>query len=130
MPLSRSGGHHDGDLLVTKGRMNVPYEKGRRWLLTLTSPPRLAPSRKTLGEIPEVKPGPTTRLSPDQVKVRRQRLDQLAAEAEELASNPREATYQSFERILKQAVKAGTSPSAMPTDAIEPTPPTRDGEAR
>jgi hypothetical protein len=47
-------------------------------------------------------PGPTTLPSPEQGDTRRQRLNQLATEAEGLASSPREATYQSFERILRQ----------------------------
>jgi hypothetical protein len=41
-------------------------------------------------------------LSPEQADIRRQRLGQLAADAEGLASKPRDATYQGFERILKQ----------------------------
>jgi hypothetical protein len=49
-------------------------------------------------------------LSPEQSQVRRQRLEQLATEAEQLASNPRKATYQSFERILKQVEELDATP--------------------
>jgi hypothetical protein len=49
-------------------------------------------------------------LSPEQSQVRRQRLEQLATEAEQLASNPRKATYQSFERILKQVEELDAAP--------------------
>jgi hypothetical protein len=54
--------------------------------------------------------GLTARLSPEQAAIRRERLDQLAAEAERLASNPREATYQGFERIWKQVEGLGAPP--------------------
>jgi hypothetical protein len=56
-------------------------------------------------------PGPTVRLSPAQEGVRRQRLEQLAVEVETLATDPRSATYQSFERILKQVEELGASPT-------------------
>jgi Protein of unknown function (DUF3987) len=36
-----------------------------------------------------------------------------------------EASREAWKADVRAAVKAGTSPSAMPTDAIEPTPPTR-----
>lgn len=41
---------------------------------------------------------------------RQQNLEQLAARAEGLAANPRKATYQGFERILKQAEELGAPP--------------------
>lgn len=40
---------------------------------------------------------------------RQQKLEQLAAEAEGLAANPRRATYQGFERILKRAEELDAS---------------------
>ena len=40
-------------------------------------------------------------------EVRQQNLEQLAAQAEGLAANPRKATYQGFERILKQVEELG-----------------------
>jgi hypothetical protein len=40
-------------------------------------------------------------------EVRQQNLEQLAAQAEELAANPRKATYQGFEHILKQVEELG-----------------------
>ncbi|MBV8963987.1 MAG: hypothetical protein JOY67_06120 [Hyphomicrobiales bacterium] len=48
-------------------------------------------------------------LSPHQGEVRQQRLEELAAQAEGLASNPRKATYQRFESILKQVEELGAS---------------------
>jgi hypothetical protein len=41
---------------------------------------------------------------------RRHKLEQLAAQAEGMAANPRKATYQGFERILKQAEEFGAPP--------------------
>ncbi len=55
-------------------------------------------------------PGRAMLLSPEQSQVRRQRLEQLATETEQLASNPRKATYQSFERILKQVEELNAAP--------------------
>jgi hypothetical protein len=54
--------------------------------------------------------GPATLLAPEQADTRRQRLGQLAADAEGLASKPRDATYQGFERILKQVEELGAPP--------------------
>jgi uncharacterized protein YigA (DUF484 family) len=42
-----------------------------------------------------------------QMDIGRQHIKQLAAEVEALVSNPRTATYQGFEHILKQAQQLG-----------------------
>ncbi|MBV8447873.1 MAG: hypothetical protein JO357_09120 [Hyphomicrobiales bacterium] len=49
-------------------------------------------------------------LSEQQGEVRQQRLEELAAEVDGLASNPRKATYQGFESILKQVEELGAPP--------------------
>ncbi|MBV9568178.1 MAG: hypothetical protein JO172_08580 [Hyphomicrobiales bacterium] len=46
-------------------------------------------------------------LSQQQGEVRQQRLEELAARAEGLASNPGKATYQGFESILKEVEELG-----------------------
>jgi hypothetical protein len=52
-------------------------------------------------------PGRTAPASQRNGEFRQQNLEQLAAQAEGLAANPRKATYQAFERILKQAEELG-----------------------
>lgn len=52
-------------------------------------------------------PGRTKPPSQHNGEFRQQNLEQLAAQAEGLAANPRKATYQSFEHILKQAEDLG-----------------------
>jgi hypothetical protein len=52
-------------------------------------------------------PGRATPSSQRNGEFRQQNLEQLAAQAEGLAANPRKATYQGFERILKQAEELG-----------------------
>jgi hypothetical protein len=54
---------------------------------------------------------PGTILTPAEASVRRRRLEELAADADALAASPRTATYQGFERILKQVRELGASPS-------------------
>src|SRR6478672_1189426 len=46
-------------------------------------------------------------LSRQQAEARRRRLHQLSTAAEAMATSPRTATYQAFERILKQAQELG-----------------------
>ncbi|MBV8763996.1 MAG: hypothetical protein JO137_03100 [Hyphomicrobiales bacterium] len=52
-------------------------------------------------------PGRTRPATQRNGEFRQQNLEQLAAQAEGLAANPRKATYQGFERILKQAEELG-----------------------
>ena len=46
-------------------------------------------------------------LSREEADFRRRRLQDLATEAEALATSPRTATYQGFDRILKQVKELG-----------------------
>jgi hypothetical protein len=55
----------------------------------------------------KAEPGRSILLSQVKGEARQQNLEQLAAQAEGLAANPRKATYQGFERILKQVEELG-----------------------
>ncbi|MGC1576481.1 MAG: hypothetical protein WA813_10240 [Beijerinckiaceae bacterium] len=46
-------------------------------------------------------------LSLDQGAIRRRRLQELATEAEAMATNPRAATYRAFERSLREVQELG-----------------------
>jgi hypothetical protein len=46
-------------------------------------------------------------LSLDQEAIRRRRLQELATEAEAMATNPRAATYRAFERSLREVQELG-----------------------
>jgi hypothetical protein len=55
----------------------------------------------------KAEPGRGVQLPQAKEGFRQENLEQLATQAEGLAANPRKATYQRFERILKQAEELG-----------------------